>query len=118
MSFLDSILKQVGGSPDTVADLASKVGIDPAMVEKGLAALGVAHDEDGDTVELAAKKTGMDTGMLGSIMEQMGGAGGLGDMVGKLGGAGGLGGLTSMLDRDGDGNPLNDLTGMLGGGKK
>ena len=27
----------------------------------------------------------------------------------------GLGGLLGMLDRDGDGNPLNDLGGMLGG---
>lgn len=40
------------------------------------------------------------------------------------GGTGGLGGLIGMLDRDGDGNPLNDLGrmggglgGMLGGGR-
>lgn len=122
MSFLDGILKQVGGSPDTIADLASKVGIDPSMVEKGLAALGQSHEEDGDTVELASKKTGLDTGALGSIMEQLGGEGALGDMVGKVKGeGGGLGGLTSMLDRDGDGNPLNDITDMasgLFGGKK
>ena len=122
MSFLDGILKQVGGSPDTVADLASKVGIDPSMVEKGLAALGQSHDEDGDTVELASKKTGMDTGALGSIMSQLGGEGALGDMVGKLGGAGGLGGLSSMLDKDGDGDVMDDIQGMasglFGGGDK
>jgi hypothetical protein len=90
------------------------------MVEKALAALGQSHAEPGDTVELAAKKTGMDSGALGSIMEKLGGEGALGDMVGKLGGAGGLGGLTSMLDKDGDGNPMNDLTNMASGlfGKK
>ncbi|MEM6475828.1 MAG: hypothetical protein AAF687_06645 [Pseudomonadota bacterium] len=120
MSFLDGILKQVGGSPDTIADLAGKVGIDPSMVEKGLAALGQSHDEDGDTVELAAEKSGLDTGALGSIMEQMGGEGALGDMAGKLKGMGGEGGIMSMLDRDGDGNPINDLTDMASGlfGKK
>lgn len=115
MSILDSILKQVGGSPDTVADLAGKVGIDPSMVEKALAALGQSHAEPGDTVELAAQKTGMDAGALGSILEQFGGEGALGDMVGKLQGAGGLGGLTSMLDQDKDGNPVNDLMGMAKG---
>ena len=50
--------------------------------------------------------------------------GGLGDILRQErdvaaerapGGAGGLGGLMGMLDRDGDGNPLNDL-GRLGGG--
>lgn len=120
MSFLDGILKQVGGSPDSIADLAAKVGIDPKMVEKGLAALGQSHAEEGDTVELAAEKTGMDTGALGSIMEKLGGEGALNDMVGKLGGAGGLGSLTAMLDKDGDGNVIDDLKGMASGlfGKK
>jgi hypothetical protein len=28
--------------------------------------------------------------------------------------AGGLGGLASMLDMDGDGNPLDDIMGMAG----
>ncbi len=121
MSIFDSILKQVGGSPDTIADLASKVGIDPSMVEKGLAALGQSAPEDGDTVELAAEKTGIDKGALGSIMEKMGGENALGDMASKAEGSGGLGGIMSMLDRDGDGNPLNDITDMASGflgGKK
>ena len=59
--------------------------------------------------------------------------GGLGDLLQQErdeavkrapGGTGGLGGLIGMLDRDGDGNPLNDLGrmggglgGMLGGGR-
>lgn len=120
MSILDSVLKQVSGSPDTVASLAEKVGLDPAMAEKALAALGQSHPEEGDTVELAAQKTGLDTGTLGTIMEQMGGEQALGDMMSKLGGDSKLGGLMQMLDRDGDGSPINDVLGMAKGlfGKK
>ena len=119
MSILDGILSQVAGSPDTIASIAEKVGIDPAMAEQAVAALGQSHGEDGDTVELAAEKTGMDAGALGGIMEQMGGEGALGDLAGKMQGEGGeggaLSGLASMLDRDGDGNPINDVMGMAKG---
>ncbi|MEL7188405.1 MAG: hypothetical protein AAGK17_02545 [Pseudomonadota bacterium] len=122
MSILDTIMSQVAGSPDTVASLAEKVGIDPAMAEKAIAALGQSHAEEGDTVELAAEKTGLDTGALGGIMEQLGGEGALGDIAGKMqeGGEGGLSGIMGMLDRDGDGNPLNDIADMASGlfGKK
>lgn len=120
MSFLDGILKQVGGSPDTVAELAAKVGIDPKMVEQGLAALGTSHSQPGDTVELASKKSKLDQDQLGSIMNQIGGEGALGDMVGKLGGVGGLGAVSSFLDKDGDGDLMDDISGMTGGlfGKK
>ena len=122
MSFLDGIMKQLGGAPDSVAELAKKVGIPESMVEKGLAALGQSHNEPGDTVELAEKKTDLDKSQLEKIKEQIGGEGALGEMMGKLGGtAGGLGGLTSMLDRDGDGDVMDDLKGMAGGlfgGKK
>jgi hypothetical protein len=31
-----------------------------------------------------------------------------------VGGAGGFGDLASMLDMDGDGNPLDDILGMVG----
>ena len=44
--------------------------------------------------------------------------GGLGDLLGGLVGGskntGGGGGLASMLDLDGDGNPLDDILGMAG----
>lgn len=120
MSVLDGILSQVAGSPDTIASIAEKAGIDPAMAEKAVAALGASHAEDGDTVELAAEKTGLDSGALGGIMEQLGGEGALGDLAGKLQGDSKLAGLASMLDRDGDGNPINDVLGMAKGlfGKK
>ena len=115
MSMFDSILKQVAGSPDSIADLAAKVGIDPKLAETALAALGQAHAAPGDTVATAAEKTGIDAGALGSILNQFGGEAALGDMVGKLQSAGGLGALTGMLDRDGDGNPVDDIMGMAKG---
>lgn len=112
MSMLDGLLKQVAGSPDTVADLAEKVGLDPSMVEKAVAALGAASPQEGDTVELAAEKTGLDAGALGGIMSQIGGEGALGDLAEKIGGDSKLSGIMGMLDRDGDGNPLDDIAGM------
>ena len=122
MSILDGIMKQVAGSPDTVASLAEQVGIDPAMVEKAVAALGQSHPEEGDTLELASAKTGLDVGALGTIMQQLGGEGALGDIASQLqGGEGaGLAGIASLLDQDGDGNPLDDIAGMASGlfGKK
>ena len=120
MSMLDSILQQVAGSPDTIADLAAKVGIDPALAEKAVAALGQAHAAPGDTVEVAAGKTGLDSGTLGSILGQLGGEGALGQIAGQLGSNPNLSGIIGMLDRDGDGNPINDLAGIAGSlfGKK
>ena len=120
MSLLDSILQQVAGSPDTVADIAAKVGIDPALAEKAVAALGQAHPQPGDTVEAAAGKTGIDAGTLGQIVQQIGGEGALGQIAGKLGGNPQLASILGMLDRDGDGNPLDDIAGMAGSlfGKK
>lgn len=120
MSMLDALLKQVAGSPDTVADLAEKVGLDPSMVEKAVAALGAAQPKDGDTVELAAEKTGLDAGALGGIVSQLGGEGALSDLASKIGGDSSLSGIMGMLDQDGDGNPLDDIAGMASGffGKK
>ncbi|MCB2083529.1 MAG: hypothetical protein H6920_03560 [Sphingomonadaceae bacterium] len=107
MSILDGILKSIGGAPDDVKNLAEKVGIDPAMAEKAIAALGKSHQEDGDTVELAAAKTGLGAGTLKQIVDQ-------------IGGEGSLSSFASMIDKDGDGNPLDDLAGMAKGlfGKK
>lgn len=99
---LNSILQSIGGAPDDVTNLAEKVGIDPAMAEKAIVALGLSHQEEGDTVELAAAKTGLDTGVLSQIVSQIGGEGSLTRFSG-------------MIDKDGDGNPINDLTDMAKG---
>jgi hypothetical protein len=102
MSILDRILKNIGGAPDDVVNLAAKVGLDPAMVEKAIATLGKTHQMDGDTVALAAEKTGMSPDILNQI-------------VGAIGGEGSLSNFASILDRDGDGNPINDILGMAKG---
>jgi hypothetical protein len=65
-------------------------------------------------------------GLIGSVLgggQSSGGGGMLGNVLGSvLGGGqqaapaagGGLGGLGSLLDMDGDGNPLDDIIGMAG----
>ncbi|MCB2088584.1 MAG: hypothetical protein R3E18_09630 [Sphingomonadaceae bacterium] len=118
MSIFDSILKQVAGAPDDVTNLASKLGIDPAMAEKAIAALGQSHQMEGDTVELAAAKTGLDAGTLSSIVEQIGGEGSLTSFADAI--KNDPSSIAKLLDRDGDGNPLNDVMGMAKGlfGKK
>ena len=120
MSLFDSILKQVAGAPDDVANLAGKLGIPAEMTEKAIAALGKAHSEPGDTVELAAQKTGLGTDQLGKIVQAIGGEGSLGEFARMIQDHPQAKGIMDMIDRDGDGNPLNDLAGLAGGllGKK
>ena len=115
MGLLDGILQQVSGSPDTVAALAKQIGIDPAMAERAVAALGQAHAQPGDTVTLAAEKTGIDAGMLGKIASGLGGESALGEIAAKLGSDSRFSGILGMLDRDGDGNPLDDVANMAKG---
>lgn len=102
MSILDGILKNIGGAPDDVVNLAKQVGLDPALVETAIATLGKTHQLDGDTVTLAAEKTGLSPDILNQI-------------VGAIGGEGSLSNFASILDRDGDGSPLNDIMGMAKG---
>lgn len=118
MSLLDGILKNIGGAPDDVANLAEKVGIDPAMAEKAIATLGQTHQMEGDTVELASAKTGLDTGVLGQIVEQIGGEGSLMEFANAI--KNDPTSFMDLLDKDGDGNPLDDIADMASGlfGKK
>ena len=119
MSLLDSIMGQVGQHVDVV-NMAAKLGIDPKMAELAITALGVAHPKPGDTVTEAAARTGLDTGTLNQIVEAIGGEGSLGEFARMLHDNPQAAGIIGMLDRDGDGNPLDDIAGMAGGlfGKK
>lgn len=114
MSVLNSIFGQFGQHVD-VANMAEKLGIDPALAEKAITALGQSHQEAGDTIEGAAAKTGLDTGVLGQIVEQIGGEGSLGQFAQTLKDHPQASGLFAMLDRDGDGNPVNDIAGIAKG---
>lgn len=102
MSILDGILKNMGGAPDDVVNLARQVGLDPAVAEQAIAALGKTHQLDGDTVQLAAEKTGISPEILQQI-------------VTAIGGEGSLTHFATMLDRDGDGNPIDDVMDMAKG---
>jgi hypothetical protein len=114
MSILNSILGQIGQHVD-VANMAEKLGIDPATAEKAIAALGQAHQMEGDTVEVASARTGLDTGILAQIVEQIGGEGSLGEFARTLKDHPQASGIFAILDRDGDGNPLNDIADMAKG---
>lgn len=104
----NEILGQIFGSKDvsrTVAGQASQTtGIDVALLKKMLPLLAMAV-----TGYLASQKDGdLAQGGLGGMLGQvLGGAMGGGQTQG-----GGLGGLGSLLDLDGDGNPLDDILGM------
>ena len=114
MSLFDSILKSTGGAPDDVVNLADKLGIDPAMAEKAIAALSQAHPKQGDTVELASAKPGIDTGMLARIVQQIGGEGSLSEYARQLQEHPQASSVLRMLDMDGDGDVVDDITGMAG----
>ncbi len=135
MGILDGLMGQIEGQ--AAGAIAAKMGIDPQMAQMAISALTQAHPQPGDTVQAAAAQTGMPADMLSSIMGHLGGEGGLGALIGQMSGApaapaqaavpaaagagGIMGTVTGMLDRDGDGNPLNDLAGIAGGlfgGKK
>ena len=142
-SHIMGLFDGIAGSLETQAAeaIAAKMGIDPALAATAIGALTKNHPIPGDTVQQSAEQTGISPDVLSQILGHVGGEGGLGALVGALGGAagqggapaqaegglggilaglGGMSGVASMLDRDGDGNPLNDLAGMAGSflGKK
>ena len=100
MALFDDILGKVSGHPE-LENLAAKVGIDPKMAEQVVAALSEAHQQPGDTVQQAAARTGLDAGVVGQIVDHIGGEGSLGKFA-------------AMIDQDGDGNPLDELAGFAG----
>jgi hypothetical protein len=128
----NEVLGQIFGSKEvsrTVADHASgQTGIDPSLLKKMLPILAMLV-----AGYMAKQSGGAEGGGLGGLIGgmlggggQASGGGGLGGMLGNvLGGAlgggqqaapaaGGLGGLGSLLDMNGDGNPLDDIMGMAG----
>jgi hypothetical protein len=118
MGLLDGILGQVTGNAD-IANLATKVGLSPGHVESAVQALAKFHPMQGDTAEGAAAATGLPVEKLQEIIGHIGGEGSLGRFATLLQ-EGGASGIMGALDKDGDGNPLNDLAGLASGflGKK
>lgn len=102
----NDVLGQIFGSKDvsrTVAkDAAAKSGVDTSILKKMLPMLAML------VAGYMAKKAGTASGQADA------GGGGLGGMLGGiLGGASRGGDLGSMLDLDGDGNPLDDILDMV-----
>ena len=111
----NDVLGQIFGSKDvsrTVAgQAAAETGIDAGILKQMLPILAMM------AAGYMAKQGGQggESGGLGGILGNvLGGAmgGGAAPSAGGLGG--GLGGLGKMLDMDGDGNPLDDIMGMVG----
>jgi hypothetical protein len=112
----NDVLGQIFGSRDVSRSVAthasSQTGLDPALLKKMLPMLAMM-------VAGYMAKQGGGAAPAG----QADGVGGLGGLLGKLAGGGAPqlgatrlqsrgGGLASMLDLDGDGNPLDDIMGM------
>lgn len=140
LSGLGSILGQLGGG----GLLDSVLGQEPTPVEKGNDILGTifgSKDVSRTVAAGAEEKTGISSDLLkkmlpiiammvaGYMAKQTSGgdtgSGGLGGLIGNIlgggstaapqpAGAGGLGGIGSLLDLNGDGNPLDDIMGMVG----
>lgn len=107
MGIFDSILGQVSEHSD-VANLAAKLNIDPATTEKAIAALGLAHQQQGDTAQLAAEKTGLGVGTIQSIIDQIGGEGSLAEFANVI--RQDPSKITAFFDKDGDGSVIDDIT--------
>ena len=113
----DDVLGQIFGSKDvsrTVAqNAASQSGLDPSLLKKMLPMLAMLV-----TGYMAKQRSGASPAQASPA------GGGLGDLLGgMLGGqasgagrtmSGTGGGLSSMLDLNGDGNPLDDILRMAG----
>ena len=112
----NSVLGEIFGSKDvsrTVAQHASsQTGLEPGLLKKMLPLLAMlisgymARQHAGGGGGAASAGTAASGGGLGDLL------GGL--LGGRAGSGGGLGGLASMLDRDGNGNPLDDILRMAG----
>jgi len=91
---------------------AGQTGIDPAILKKMLPLLamlvgGYLSSRGGAQGEAQGGGAG---GMLGSILGAVLGGG----QQAAPAGGGALGGLGSLIDLNGDGNPLDDIIGMAG----
>lgn len=107
----NNVLGQIFGSKDvsrTVAQNASaQSGLDPGLLKKMLPMVAML------IAGYMAKQRGGSTAAGGGL------GGLLGGLLGGAGsGTGGLGGLGSMLDTNGDGNPLDDLLRKARGGSR
>ncbi|WP_321324602.1 hypothetical protein [uncultured Parasphingorhabdus sp.] len=122
MSMLDKVMAML---PEnfSIEEIAEKAGMSADEAKKGGEAL-FAKLRDGSTdnmtaIKEAAAEAGVDPEKLKGLLPAMAEKAGLdgeGGLMDKLSGDDGLlGKVSGFLDRDGDGNPINDLTDMAKG---
>lgn len=98
MSILDGIMGNIGG-------LAEKLGLPAEKAQEIATSLQEKLGGDGDKMQ-AIQDLAAEHGISVDKIKEMLGGDGEGSMLGKL---------TGFVDKDGDGNPLNDLTNMAKG---
>lgn len=96
MGLLDGFASQIGGGGIDIDALAARVGLTPQQVQAGLAAIGVAQAQDGDTASAAADQSGLPVEKIAALLQQIGGENAIARIGGMLGGAG-AGGLGDLL---------------------
>ena len=94
MGLFDSILGHAHDHP-TLKNMAEKLGIEQEQAEQAIAALGEAHQQQGDTVSLAAERCGLPAETLDRIVEEIGGEGSLTQ-------------FSQILESDHNGNPFDN----------
>jgi hypothetical protein len=102
MNMFDGILGNLGG----LQAVAEKLGLEPAQMQALMSEIG-AKIASGNTDISALASTAAEHGVSADALQ---------DMLGQFGGASGLmGSLGGLFDKDGDGNPLNELGGIAKG---
>jgi hypothetical protein len=105
----DEVLGQIFGSGEVreavAQNAAGQTGLPSGLLQQMLPMLAMAAA--GFMAKQASAGTGSESG--GGILGQV-----IGALTGGGQQAGGLGGLASLLDLDRDGNPLDDIMGMIG----
>jgi hypothetical protein len=104
MSILDGIMGNIGG-------FAEKLGLPAEKAQEIAASLQEKLSGDGDKMQ-AVQDLAAEHGISVDKLKDMLGGDGEGSILGKI---------TGCVDKDGDGNPINDLTNMakgLFGGKE
>ncbi len=108
----NDILGQIFGSKDVSRSVAghaaTQTGIDPSLLKKMLPILAMLVAGYMAKQSSGAADGGGSSGGLGGLLGGLLGGGG------QTANAGGAGGLGSLLDMNGDGNPLDDIIGMAG----
>jgi hypothetical protein len=103
-----NILETLLGQAD---DIAVKLGMPADQAKELVSGLAEKVQNGGDLTSVLGE-TAAKFGVSPDALQSLTGEGGpLGGLLGQLGGAGGM---LGALDKDGDGNPINDVMGMLG----